>query len=218
MQHPFKDATNKQFGRLTALRRFGHSQDGIVWECKCECGNITRVSYKKLNSGNTKSCGCLVRDTVIKRSTKHGDARRGRLTREYRIWYNIKQRCYNPKTFGYKYYGARGISLCKRWYSSFYNFLKDMGRCPEGMTIDRINNDGAYTPSNCRWATRLDQMNNMRGNHAIMHDGIVLNVCQWSRKNGINNQTLCSRLTRGWPVKLALTIKPSLSNRIMRSN
>ena len=92
----------------------------------------------------------------------HGEARRSGSSREYRAWGSMKARCFNPKATGYKNYGGRGITVCKRWLHSYANFLADMGRCPAGLTLERKNNDGNYTPKNCKWATRSEQMANRR--------------------------------------------------------
>jgi len=122
------------------------------YRCVCDCGEETVVLGSKLKNGETRSCGCL-RVTAAK---KHGMHK----TRTYRIWNAMRQRCGNPKASAYKRYGAKGISVCDRWLYSFENFLADMGECPDGKSIDRINSLLGYEKSNCRWATQVEQMSN----------------------------------------------------------
>ena len=147
-----------RFGKLVAMNfKRGSKFTPRMWACICDCGNTSIVRSTNLHSGNTRSCGCdSSRVTTEKnRFRTHGMSR----TRTYRIWRNMHTRCYykNSRT----YYGNRGIIVCERWFK-FDNFLKDMGKCPENRSIDRINNDGNYEPGNCRWATATQQANNKR--------------------------------------------------------
>lgn len=153
----------KRFSRLTVLRRGGNyicksGQRVPQWICACQCGNETMVVAQYLRRGYTKSCGCLRKERVAKtgrRNKTHGESLK---TVEYRTWLNMKQRCAHDKN-----YAGRGIRVCRRWMNSYKNFLADMGRKPKGdWSIERINNDGNYTPSNCKWATRHEQNKNTR--------------------------------------------------------
>lgn len=131
--------------------------------CKCECGIETNVILYSFLNGRTKSCSCY-RDEFSK---THNESRiykdKSGSTIEYRTWCSMKQRCYNPNVERYICYGGRGIKVCDRWLNSFQNFLEDMGRRPDnGYSIDRINVDGDYEPSNCRWATASEQQQNKR--------------------------------------------------------
>lgn len=143
----------KTFSHLTAVKDSGKRlHRNIIWECLCDCGNTTYVIASHLRSGNTKSCGCLRNKDKI----THGK----RATTEWTIWHGIKQRCYNPNNKAYKYYGGRGIFMCRRWRNSFENFYTDMGDRPKDLSIDRINNNGPYGKWNCHWATNKQQANN----------------------------------------------------------
>ena len=148
---------NKKFNRLTIIEYVGVVKRRKTYLCLCECGEKTKVALTYLKNGTIKSCGCLAketsRETCIKRNLRHGGAK----DRLYNIWKNLRQRCYNPKASGYKSYGLRGIKVCKEW-ESFENFkewsLKNGYK--ENLTIDRIDNDKDYCPSNCQWLTRSE--------------------------------------------------------------
>jgi hypothetical protein len=127
-------------------------------------------------------------------------------SKEYNIHRRMKQRCFNSNSEYYYCYGGRGITVCARWRNSFENFYADMGPCPDGYSIDRINNNGNYTPSNCQWADGYTQANNTRNNKVLTHKGVSLTAAQWSRKVGIGRRTLTARLNRlGWSTEKALT-------------
>ena len=148
----------RRFGRLVVNKRI---DPGMKWLCVCDCGNTCSVDGRLLNKGHTQSCGCLKVDIA----TKHGHASRSSRSKEYNAWVDMKRRCFNKDYVQFKDYGGRGISVCPSWSDSFENFLADMGAAPAGLSLDRIDNDGDYEPSNCRWATRLQQARNKRRKH-----------------------------------------------------
>lgn len=196
------DLTGAVFGRLTVIKRFGTSKYGqLVWLCRCECGNEATVKSSYLRYGDTKSCGCLIGKG--RKKILHGHTRNGMGTRAYRIWHGLRVRCLDKNSKDYKHYGGRGITLDPRW-NRFENFLVDMGEPPEGMTIERIDNNGHYCKQNCKWATQKEQHRNTRWNHVLSHNGKSQCISAWAEEIGINHRTIHERLKRGWSIESAL--------------
>jgi len=194
------DITGQQFGRLTVLERSFPNGAGrnTRWKCRCACGAITIVYKCALTSGDTKSCGCLQKEINIKRSLKHGDAKRNnRIAKEYNIWRAMKDRCLNENNHAFHIYGGRGIKICDRWLNSYENFLEDMGRCPDGHSIDRIDNNGNYEPGNCRWATPKEQCCNTNRNIWIEAKGLKMILTDWARYFGIHPSNFYYWATKG---------------------
>ena len=162
------DLRGQQFRSLTAVRYVSTTAGVAMWLCRCACGKEIIASARNLRSGNTGSCGC----SANRHGTAHPNSTHGmaglHIAPEYRVWTNMKTRCFNQGNRQFANYGARGITVCDRWRDSFESFLADMGRCPPGLTLDRINNDGNYEPGNCRWATRQQQARNRRSTRLTM--------------------------------------------------
>lgn len=196
-----KNLIGSTFGRLTVKEFAGKKNGHIQWKCVCICGNTTTVYRGNLTSGSTVSCGCHSVEQLVARSTTHGRTN----TREFSIWHGMKNRCNNPNADDYRNYGGRGIKICTRWEASFENFFYDMGEAPEGMSIDRVDVDGPYSPENCRWATNTQQANNKRTNRSITVDGTTKNVREWERHLGYKHPVIQQRLHRGWEEVAAVT-------------
>lgn len=150
-------APGMRFGRLVVT---GYSERS-KWICRCDCGRDTLVKTGKLTMGLTKSCGCFRKENTSRLKLVHGQSRVGHRTKTFDRWKGMRARCRDPKHKSYVNYGGRGISVCERW-SDFRNFVADMGEAPEGMLLDRINNDGNYEPGNCRWVDPKQSANNRR--------------------------------------------------------
>lgn len=157
----------QRFDRLLVLRLHASISNRLYWVCRCDCGNECIVSGKQLRSGHTRSCSCLQKEKAAARLRTHGKSYTGerktrKVTREYSAWLNMKYRVLNPKSEDYLNYGARGIGVCSRWLKSFANFYNDIGPCPEGLELDRIDVNGHYEPENCRWTNEVVQGRNKR--------------------------------------------------------
>ena len=186
-----KDLTGQKFGRLTVIKYVGCGK----WLCKCICGNEKIIRGDKLKSGNTKSCGCITK-------TKNGESK----TRLCRIYKAMISRCYNPNNNRYKYYGLKGIKVCKEWledYQSFKSWANANGY-NKNLTIDRIDCDGNYQPSNCRWITYLEQNKNRKVTLKYLYNNQYYTLMEWSKILNINYKKLHQRLKKlKWSVERA---------------
>jgi hypothetical protein len=194
------DRLGQRYGRLLVTERAPNKSakdTNARWKCVCECGRETVQYGQDLKKGKVVSCGCWNEEKKF----KHGMAS----TNVYGVWQQIHQRCGNPRAPSFENYGGRGIKVCERW-KSFENFVADMGIRPDGYSIDRINNDGDYEPSNCRWATTAQQLNNKRNSRVLELNGERKTIAEWSEKFGIDWHTIRSRVDRyGWTIERALT-------------
>lgn len=199
------DLTGKRFGRLVAVELSKRTSDGYYWRCQCDCGNEIEVYASSLHKGLTKSCGCLIKDVLSernKKNAKHGMSR----SRLYRTYYGMKHRCYDPKDSHYKNYGAKGITICNEWLESFKAF-QDWALAngyTDELTIDRIDNSKGYSPSNCRWATKAQQVRNSSATKYYTYKGKTLCIADWAKEKGISKASLYQRLERGIPFEIAI--------------
>ena len=202
----FIDLAGERFGRLTVIERSPNDGRRTMWKCRCQCGSTVTVRAENLRSGNTQSCGCYEKEQTVKRLYKHGMSG----TRLAGIYNAMLQRCYNINNSGYQMYGGRGISVCEEWLNdpkSFYDWclLNGYG---DGLSIDRIDNNGNYSPENCRWVDFYTQANNTRKNVYIEFKGEVHTIKEWSRITGIKYNTLYSRIVlAGWDISSAFDPK-----------
>lgn len=211
--HPLNLA-GKTFHRLTviepAIRRSNNGN--IKWRCVCECGEVVEVVGANLVNGNTKSCGCYQKD-------RYREVRVIKKPYYVRLRYTYSKmlrRCYNPKDKSYYLYGGRGIEVADVWttsFDSFYAWAISNGYS-ENLSLDRIDNDGPYSPENCRWATTIEQARNKRNNRFLTFNGVTKLLLEFAEEFNINKATLATRLDRfGWDVERALLTPIRESNR-----
>lgn len=193
----------KKFGMLTVIKREQReNKKNSYWVCACDCGGRKSVRRQHLLRGDVASCGCLAAKVSSAVHKKHGIE----YTKSCRVWRNMIGRCYSKNVDSYRFYGARGIRVCKRWRESIEAFYADMGECPEGMSIERIDTNGNYCPENCTWATNEEQANNKRNIALFNYKKERLSIAQLARKTGINHGTIRTRLKLGWEFQDAITV------------
>lgn len=219
------DITGMRFGRLVAVKRLrtDTSPSGrkySVWLCKCDCGNNKEVRLTNLRQGTVQSCGCYAHDVRSKNAQelkigekmkKHGDANKNLPL--YNVWCAMKRRCYNPRVKYYALYGGRGIKVCNEWmdYLPFKEWALSNGY-HQGLTLDRINCNGNYEPSNCRWVTTQEQQRNRRNNKHYDYKGKLYTVLEIANMVGLKPRTIQGRIERGW------TIEEVVETPLLRSN
>jgi hypothetical protein len=197
------DLTGKRFGKLVVIKNNGIDSKSkkATWECLCDCGNTTIVRSDRIVSLKAKSCGCIKSSGT--RSIKHGDWK----SKLYRVWIGMRNRCANRNNADFISYGGRGITVCEEWnnYKTFKLWALNNGYADK-LTIDRKNNNGNYEPSNCRWATPLEQANNKRNNCVLTYNGKTQTIVQWTNETGIKCQTIKDRINKyNWSIEKALT-------------
>lgn len=205
----FIDLTGQKFGKWTVIKRNGVNSSGSVkWKCICECGNIGFVGSYALRSGESKSCGCYAKEITSKRSKIDNKIHGLTGSKIYHTWTNIKQRCSNPDCDNYSLYGGRGIKVCNEWkhdFMAFYNWSMSHGYIGN-LSIDRIDVNGNYEPSNCKWSTSKEQARNRRSNHIITYNGETKTLIEWAEQYNIKFEALYGRIKNGWPIDKALTM------------
>lgn len=197
------DLSGQKFGRLTVIERLferrNHDYRSALWLCRCDCGNEVRTYAGYLKSGNTKSCGCLHKESVTKHGFRH--------LPEYNIWRGMIDRCYNEKNQHYSRYGGRGILICDEWKESFEAFYADMGSRPsDEHSIDREDNDKGYSKDNCRWTTQDVQTRNRENNVYYELNGERKLLGDWCRDLNLNIVAVTNRIYRGWSFEEAINI------------
>jgi len=193
--HNFRDITDMEIGRLIVLGYAGVKHNRSSWWCECECGTIKIIRGSHLVHQKIKSCGCLQQESGKNRTT-HGESssNHGGRTPECQAYYSIQQRCYNPRTDAYQYYGAKGIEC---HFESFEQFLNDIGRRPTPQhSVDRKNTRGHYEVGNVWWATRQEQARNKTNNHLITANGLTYCIAEWADVLGVDARLLALRSTR----------------------
>lgn len=202
---PIKNHTNEVYGRLTALEFVERKKSKTYWKCKCSCGNEIIIPITYLTTGDTRSCGCLRKELNKENGQKRRFVQNHRL---YSIWIDMKRRCNNTNRNSYKYYVMKGIKICEEWLNDFRVFQDwaFSNGYKDNLTIDRINNDGNYEPSNCRWVTTFEQNNNMSTNHKIVYKGKTYKtMSSFCREMNIDYSKFRQNIRYGKTVEEALT-------------
>lgn len=181
----------ERYGRLVAIKRVSSRKQSTFWLFKCDCGAQKEISLTSVRRGHSKSCGCLNIDSLQGRAV-HGM----RKLSSYTVWQSMKERCYNKNYKSYMHYGGRGISVCDRWRNSFVNFFEDMGDRPNDKSLDRIDNDGNYEPSNCRWTSKKVQRQNQRGIKLYPFENELLTIAEIARRSGVTYENLFYRISQ----------------------
>ena len=207
MGRPIKDLTGQRFGRLTAIKFMGTNKRGRAeWLCRCDCGTEKVINASNLGNGNTVSCGCLREENRRKLPMSHGESR----TRLYKIWSGMISRCCNPNAHEYENYGGRGVKVCDEWrkYEPFRDWAMangfDKTATKKECTLDRVDVNGDYEPSNCRWVDMKTQNRNTRGNVLITYKGETHCMSEWAEIAGLKYITFQHRLYAGWSMEEAM--------------
>lgn len=198
-----EEMIGKKYGHLTVLGvssrtdKHGHK----YLDCECDCGNFKTIAMYHIKSGASQSCGCGVVESTIRRNTTHGATG----TRLYNIWSSMHNRCTNPNEKAYKYYGGRGIEVSSEWsvFETFRDWSLSHGY-DESLTIDRIDVNGNYCPSNCRWITLAGQSRNRTNNRQVTINGETKLITDWIKESPVSSYTVYDRMRRGWSVENAL--------------
>ena len=196
MGKPLNNLQGFQFGSLTVLNLGKSNGNGAVWLCQCKCGNQKELPATDMVQGKINSCGCEHKSRIAKANITHGMTK----TRTYKLWGAMRNRCNRVN----QDYSCRGITYDVLW-ESFENFLADMGEVPDGLSLDRINPNGNYEKSNCRWATQEQQSNNKRSSVFIDWNNKTQTITQWAKELGVNPDKLRARRKYGWSIERMLS-------------
>lgn len=193
----FKDLSGKRFGKLVVVSFAGNSNNGhSKWNCICDCGKECVSFSTNLIRGMANSCGCIKSSVLGIATTTHGKSK----TRMFKIWVGIKKRCYNENSKSYKWYGGKGVRVCKSWLEGFQNFYNDMiDGYSDTLTLERENPNGDYEKSNCKWATYTEQARNKTNSVYYEVNGERKTLAEWSEITGVNSSTISNRIKVGWP-------------------
>lgn len=197
------DRSGNRYGRLTVLRKDKSNNKGTFWLCCCDCGTRTVVSADNLGR-NTRSCGCLQKEQLSQRSTTHGKSK----SLTYKRWCAMHRRCTSDPYYAH-------VAVCNSW-QSFEVFLLEMGECPIGYSLERIDNTKNYELTNCIWIPKNEQPKNTSRCVRIATDGHTAILSEWCRIRGLNYTTVRARLRRGWSAKEALELEPRTRNALSR--
>ena len=199
-----QNLVGQKYGRLTVIERIGSKTGKTYWHCVCDCGGTKNATAGDMRFGRTLSCGCLRKESLSKISKTHGMTK----SRIYQCWSDMMTRCRNSKDKHYKWYGARGIMICEKWLS-FDGFYEDMqDGYADDLTLDRIDVDGNYEKSNCKWSTVQEQCDNRRSNHYITYQGITDTLTNTCKRCNVSRSLVTDRLKTGWDVKSAIERPP----------
>lgn len=187
------DLTNQRFDRLVVKEFVSAVRSTVKWRCVCDCGGVSVVATRDLRSGNTKSCGCLMRS--IKTNLSHGAS--VPMTGAYRSYRSMLSRCLTTGNIGYANYGGRGIKVCQRWQDSFVNFLADMGERPQDYTLERVDTNGDYAPENCKWIHKNEQAKNTRASVRYNMNGKIMIQADVARALKIHPSSLLVMRRKG---------------------
>lgn len=198
----------EKFGQLTVLQDMNTSRSGgRIWLFKCNCGTEQEIPAYRVVGGKQTCCThCSHNDGQVEEISRLGHTAGRKSSPEYSSWQAMKTRCLNEKAANYHLYGGRGIEICSRWQHSFKNFLGDMGKRPDGTSLDRIDPNGNYEPGNCRWVDAREQRKNVRSRYRvkISFAGLDLTIPQWSERLGVSEKTIRNRRSKRQPVEKVL--------------
>lgn len=204
----FVDLHGRKFGRLL-VKSISSSRGGLIWRCICDCGNEKDIPSRSLLHDSASSCGCLRNDRIRESNSTHSMSN----SKEYKVWCAMKTRCTNPNRDNYKYYGGRGIKVCKEWLESFETFYKDMGPCPSPEhTIERDDVDADYSPGNCKWVHLKEQAFNKRNSIKVVYKDNEISLSKLVRDLGLDYDLMYVRISNGWSVEDAIE-KPKRHSR-----